>query len=201
MAYDSDFDDTSSDSHRYANPCPLDHSDSLPGDDVTDGALWAVKEGIADRERLCIYGASYGGYSSIMSAGKEPDLYKCAVGYVGVYDLELMYQQGDIQESLFGVEYLNRVLGDDQDDLRAQSPVSHASKIKADLFLVHGAKDVRVPIAHYNRLRSALDDAGKSYETLVKPNEAHGFYDVDNRVELYDRMLRFFDRNIGSKAN
>ena len=168
-------------------------------DDITDGVLEVVKAGIADRDRLCIYGASYGGYAAMMSVAKEPDLYQCGVGYVGVYDLRLMYARGDVRERPEGTDYLERVIGRDEDDLEAQSPVTHAHKIKASLFLVHGWKDRRVPNTHYTVFTKRLDELGKPYESLIKANEAHGFYNVDNRVELYDRMLAFFDKHIGDK--
>lgn len=169
-------------------------------DDVTDGALELVKSGIVDRDRMCIYGGSYGGYSALMGVVREPDLYQCAVGYVGVYDLNLMFQKGDIPAREEGRDFLKRVLGEDEEHNAQYSPSEQVSKIKADLFLVHGQKDVRAHYAHYTRLTDALDDIGKPYEHLVKKTEGHGFYDEDNRVELYDKMLAFFERNIGRSA-
>lgn len=168
-------------------------------DDVTDGVRELVKAGIADRDRICIYGASYGGYSAMISVAREPDLYRCGIGYVGVYDLTLMYERGDIRERPEGVDYLERVIGRDEADLRAQSPITHADKIRAALFLVHGGEDRRVPIAHYKRFTARLEELGKPYESLVKPKEAHGFYDEDNREELYERLLAFLDRHIGGQ--
>ncbi len=88
----------------------------------------------------------------------------------------------------------------DEADLRDQSPITHADKIRAALFLVHGGEDQRVPIEHYKRFTARLEELGKPYESLVKPKEAHGFYDEDNREELYERLLAFFDRHIGPKA-
>ncbi|MGM0526089.1 MAG: alpha/beta hydrolase family protein [Pseudomonadota bacterium] len=165
--------------------------------DVTDGTLWAVEQGYADKERICIYGGSYGGYASMMGVAKEPDLYQCGVGYVGVYSLPLMYEDGDISERDSGRKYLRRVIGDDEQELKANSPVNLVKNIKADLFLVHGAKDVRVPISHYEQLTAALDEIGKPYQSLVKDDEGHGFQKEENKFDLYPRLINFFDQHIG----
>jgi dipeptidyl aminopeptidase/acylaminoacyl peptidase len=95
-------------------------------DDLTDATQWAIREGIADRNRICIYGASYGGYASLMGVAKEPDLYKCAVGYVGVYDLNMLWGRGDISQSSFGKDFLADNLG--KQDLDASSPNKLASR-------------------------------------------------------------------------
>jgi len=167
-------------------------------DDITDSVLWAVENGIADKNRLCIYGASFGGYASLMSVVKEPDLYKCAIGYVGVYDLDLLFEKGDIPGSMFGRNYLKKVIGSNKSDIESFSPARHVNKIKADLFIVHGEKDIRAHYDHALLLKENLDSEGVKYEWLTKPKEGHGFYNEENRKELYTKMLAFFDKNIGS---
>lgn len=169
-------------------------------DDLTDATRWAIEQGIADPRRICIYGASYGGYAALQGAVREPDLYRCTIGYVGVYDLPMMYQRGDIRQSLYGRAYLERVLSRDRQDMLARSPVAGADRIKAAVMLIHGGRDVRVPIAHATAMRAALDKAGHPYEYLVKESEGHGFYDIDNNLELYTRLLEFLDRHIGPNA-
>lgn len=173
-------------------------------DDLTDAVQWAIDEGIADPERVCIYGGSYGGYAALMGVIKTPDLYQCAVGYVGVYDLP-WFRSGDGNDFSSGQrreqrrsfeQFMSSAVGESPEALRAVSPVHNVEKIKADLFLVHGGSDVRVVIGHFERLRNALDAIGKNYEWLVKEEEGHGFYDVGNQVELYTRMLDFFNRHI-----
>src|SRR5690606_4479743 len=109
--------------------------------DVTDATRWAIAEGIADAKRICIFGTSYGGYAALEGVVREPDLYQCAIGYVGVYDLRLMYTRGDIPQTDYGVGYLNMVLGGNQDDLAARSPINHLDKIKARLMIVVGGQD------------------------------------------------------------
>ena len=164
-------------------------------DDVTDATLWAIANGITTPNSVCIFGASYGGYASLMGAVKEPDLYACAIVYVGVYDLEMMLTEGDIPETKSGKNYLDQALGNDLQDLRQRSPINHLEKLTAPLMIVHGAKDRRVPIEQAEALRERMDDLGKEYEWLVKPNEGHGFYDKDNRIELYEAMLEFLNRH------
>lgn len=168
-------------------------------DDVTDATRWAIEQGHADPDRICIYGASYGGYAALMGAAREPDLYRCAVSYVGVTDLKLMYREGDIAERAYGRAFLDRVLGGDEAELAANSPVSHADKIKAAVMLVHGGEDFRVPISHAERMRDALKAAGKEPEWFVKPKEGHGFYRQEHVQELNQRLIAFFDQHIGSK--
>ena len=169
-------------------------------DDLTDATRWAVEQGYADPNRICIYGASYGGYATLAGVTKEPELYQCGLGYVGVYDLELIRNVGDIQRNRNGESYLDAAVGTDPADLKKRSPVNHVDKIKADLFLVHGKEDIRAHVEHYYQLKAALNKAGIPYDDMLLEKEAHGFYDEDNRADFYKRMLAFFDRNIGDSA-
>ncbi len=166
-------------------------------DDVTDAVKWAVADGVADPKRMCIYGASYGGYAALTAAFREPDLFRCAVGMAGVYDLTLMYKKGDIQTVTAGVNYLKRALGTDIDDLKRRSPVYNADKIRAAVLLLHGKDDERAPIEHANRMRAALEKAGNSPEWLSEWGEKHGFFDEAHRVEAYERILAFFAKHLG----
>lgn len=166
--------------------------------DVTDATLWAVAEGIADRARICIAGASYGGYATGMGLVREPDLYQCGVGGVGVYDLTLMYDKGDIQRRTSGVKYLERAIGTDEVELKANSAVYNVDKIKKPVFLWHGDLDERVPPAHYHRFAEALKKAGKPVELLMKDKEGHGFVNEDNRTELFERTAEFLSKHIGN---
>jgi len=176
-------------------------------DDVTDATRWAIEQGIADPERICIYGGSYGGYAALMGVIKEPELYRCAIGYVGVYDLP-WFREGDGNDSDRGgrqsrqsrERYMSAFVGEDAEALKAVSPVHNVDRIQADLFLVHGGSDVRVVVGHFERLKAALDAAGKEYRSMLKEEEGHGFYDVDNRVDMYQAMVAFLDRHIGGKG-
>lgn len=164
-------------------------------DDLIDATRWAIEQGHADGKRACVFGASFGGYAALMSAAREPAMFRCAISYVGLSDLELMYSRGDIRETRYGKNYLQDVIGDDEAQLAEYSPVSHAGEIEAAVMLVHGGEDVRVPIDHADRMRAALKKAGKPVEWLVKDNEAHGFYRQAHRVELYEGVLAFLDKH------
>ncbi len=168
-------------------------------DDLTDATQWAVKEGFADGGRICIYGGSYGGYASLMGAVKEPDLYRCAVGYVGVYDLNMMYKKGDIPQRDSGRRFLQRTLGPDDASLKQASPASLAGKITIPVFLAAGQRDQRAPPEQTEAMRDALKAAGRpAEEVILQAGEGHGFYSEDNNLNLYTKMLAFFDRYIGS---
>lgn len=165
--------------------------------DVTDATRWAIAQGIADAKRVCIFGGSYGGYAALDGAVKEPDLYKCAIGYVGVYDLRLMYTRGDIRQSEFGKNYLKAVLGEDQDDLWNRSPIAHLDRLKAKVMLIVGGADKRVPPVQGENLHAALEKRHIKHEWLYQRTEGHGFYNSAHLTEMYQKVLAFLDSQIG----
>lgn len=169
-------------------------------DDMTDGVRWAVSQGIADKDRICTYGASYGGYAALQTVVREPDMYKCTIGYVGVYSLPLMFSDGDIPETKSGRAFLERVMPETLAEQRAQSPAFNVDRINIPVMLVQGEKDMRVPMSQYISLRDALAKAGKPAEiTVVEEKEGHGFYDFQNQVDLYTKMEAFLDKYIGTQ--
>lgn len=165
-------------------------------DDVTDATRWAIQQGIADPGRICIYGASYGAYASLMGATKEPGLYKCAAGYVGVYDLPMMHTRGDIQRRGSGETYLNEWIGP-RSTLGAVSPVNMADRIKVPVFLAAGGEDERAPIQHTELMERRLKAAGVPVESLYYKTEGHGFYKPEHQKEYYTKLLAFFSRHLG----
>ena len=166
-------------------------------DDLTDATRWAIDQGLADPARICLYGASYGGYAALMGAAREPALYRCAAGYVGVYDLPLMFRSGDIQEDASGETYLRDWLGDPA-VLAKVSPVNLAGQIKVPVFLAAGGQDQRAPIAHSERMERALRAAGVPVETLYVKTEGHGFYTQEHQRAFYAKLLDFLDRSMGA---
>jgi dipeptidyl aminopeptidase/acylaminoacyl peptidase len=158
-----------------------------------------VQQGVADAARICIYGASYGGYAALMGVAKEPDLYKCAAGYVGVYDLPMMHTTGDIQERGSGETYLREWLGA-KEKLDAVSPTRMANRIKVPVFLAAGGEDERAPIQHSRMMEQALREAGVPVETLYYDTEGHGFYKPERRQEFYSRLLAFLSRSLGGSV-
>jgi dipeptidyl aminopeptidase/acylaminoacyl peptidase len=167
-------------------------------DDLVDTVKWATAAGIADRNRICIYGASYGGYAALTGAFRDPELFKCAVGVAGVYDLPLLFEKGDVQEMARDVAYLRAAVGTDMEELRKRSPVYNADKIKIPVMLIHGKDDERAPFEHARRLRAALQKAGNAPEWISETGEAHGLSNEANRAEDYEKMLAFFAKHIGS---
>ncbi|MEJ7747161.1 MAG: prolyl oligopeptidase family serine peptidase [Luteimonas sp.] len=166
-------------------------------DDIAAGVKWTIDNKLTDPARICTYGASYGGYAALMQPIRYPELYKCAVGYVGVYDLTVMKNAGDIDDTRSGRRYLDRVLGTDQAALIANSPARNVDKIKVPVFLAQGAIDRRVPMAQFNALKSAFAANGTKVETMVAPGEGHGFYKPETQADLYQRVEKFLKENDG----
>ena len=172
-------------------------------DDMTDAVNWVVGQGIADRNRICTYGASYGGYAALQSVVREPDRYKCTIGYVGLYSIPLWMHDSDVAEgrSDTGRNYQQRVFPATDADRQAQSPAYNVDRIRIPVMLVHGAKDQRVPLTQYEMLKERLEAAGRPPEvTIVEDKEGHGFYDFQNQVDLYTSMEKFLDKYIGDGA-
>lgn len=165
-------------------------------DDLTDVTRWAIDEGIADKDRVCIYGASYGAYAAAMGVAKEPDLYRCAVGYVGLYDLDLDYNYGGARSARMSVGYMKEWMGSG-DELKGRSPAKLVDQIKAPIFLAAGGQDRVCPPVQSERFRDALKKAGKTVEYMSAEQEAHGYYRENNKREFYTRLLAFLDRYIG----
>ncbi|WP_430544306.1 alpha/beta hydrolase family protein [Xanthomonas nasturtii] len=167
-------------------------------DDVTDATRWAIGEGIADASRICIYGASYGGYAALMGVAKEPALYRCAAGYVGVYDLDMMARDTG-RSARWAKNWTVDWLGA-RDTLAARSPLTLARQIKVPVFLAAGGKDERAPIEHTKAMERALKGAGVPVESLYFPNEGHGFYTEAHRREYYTRLLAFLSKQLGGST-
>ncbi|NVK22646.1 MAG: S9 family peptidase [Kangiellaceae bacterium] len=166
-------------------------------DDLTDATLWAINKGIANKERICIYGGSYGGYASLMGVIKEPDLYQCAIGYVGAYDIRA-FKYDIYHKTEYGRTFARDAWGyGNEEFMTERSPVYHVDRIKAPLLIIHGQADPICPMEHYEALTSALDKAQKEYESIVKAHEGHGFYSMDNRIEIYSKMESFLNKHIG----
>lgn len=172
------------------------HWSSTMQDDLADGVAWAIKQQIADPNRVCIYGASYGGYAALENGERYPNLYKCIVGYVGLYDLTKM-DDSDYSHYASGKRFIGVSVGRDDAVLKADSPISGADKLNAPVFIIYGGADRRVVPANAEEMMAAMDKAGKKYDKLYEPLEQHGYYRPDHRDELYTRMIAFFDQYIG----
>jgi dipeptidyl aminopeptidase/acylaminoacyl peptidase len=168
-------------------------------DDLTDATRWAIAEGIADPRRICIYGASYGAYAALMGVAKEPALYRCAAGYVGVYDL--VTRSRALDGGARSLEtWSQEWLGTDREALLAVSPNRQAARIRVPVFLAAGGEDEVTPVEHTRMMEAALRKTGVPVESLYYPTEGHGFYTQPHLREYYTRLLAFLDRHIGAGA-
>ena len=129
---------------------------------------------------------------------KAPELFRCAVGLAGIYDLQMMYSKGDINRSDYGINYLERAIGRDAADLAAHSPVSLADRIKVPVLLVHGEEDERAPFAQAKSLGAALTRSGNAPQWMAVPKEGHGFYKDANQIAFYRTLERFLAEQLGN---
>ena len=165
-------------------------------DDLTDATRWAIDQGLADPQRICIMGTSYGGYAALMGVVREPELYRCAIDIAGVSDMETFFKEGDIEDMLSGKAYLRSSIGTDAAQWQERSPARQAQAIRAAVLIAHGGEDQRVPIKHAKLMEKALKKAGKPVETLYIDSEGHGFFKPEHRVQLYQLVLEFLGRQI-----
>ena len=169
-------------------------------DDLVDGVKWAVAEGIADPKRMCIFGASYGGYATMMGLAQTPELFRCGINYVGVTDLPLLLRTlPRAWEPLR--EEIHIQIGNAKTDLamlEARSPTRLAHQIKAPVLMAYGARDPRVVLEHGKRMEKALKDNGVPVEFIVKTNEGHGYRKFENQVEFAEKVVAFLDKHIGA---
>lgn len=167
-------------------------------DDITDGVQWVIDQGIADPERIGIYGASFGGYATLAGITYTPDLYAAAVDYVGVSNIfTLLDTIPPYWETMRNMFY-ERVGHPEEDKelLTAVSPVFHADQIKTPLFVAQGANDPRVNKAESDQIVEALRARGVDVEYMLKDNEGHGFANEENRIEFYNAMVKFLDTHL-----
>jgi len=134
-----------------------------------------------------------------MGTVREPGLYQCAAGYVGIYDLPLMFERGDIQSDRSGMTYLRDWLGAPE-ALAERSPVNLAAQVKVPVFLAAGGEDKRAPIQHTKKMEAALRRAGTPVESLYYKSEGHGFYTQEHQREYYTRLLAFLSRSLGGQT-
>lgn len=166
-------------------------------DDLTDATKWAAAQGIADASRVCIYGASYGGYAALVGVAREPELYRCAVGYVGVYDLQKLIDRdvsGEASEN-WHAEWIGAPAR-----LGSVSPVNLASRIRVPVFLAAGELDDVAPVYHTRDMERALRKAKVPVESLYYRDEGHGFYRAEHREEFYRRLLAFLAPHLGGRT-
>ena len=175
-------------------------------DDVADAAQWAVAQGVADPERICIAGGSYGGYSALMGLVNDGALYKCGIAWAAVTDMELLFNgswwnPADTPEE-FRKYGMPELIGDPVKDaarIRAVSPVLRAAQIKRPLLLAHGGADRRVPIQHGRRMLDALKEHGADVTWVEYEEEGHGWAMPKTRIDFWTKVEAFLGRHIGAR--
>ena len=174
-------------------------------DDIADGARWAIEQGIADPKRICIAGASYGGYAALMGLVNDPDLYRCGIDMAGVTDIDLLRDgswggYSDISEYYrkYGMPLL---VGDpvkDAAQFKATSPLQQAARIRQPLLLAYGSADQRVPLPHGRKFYDAVRKTNAQVEWVEYAAEGHGWALPVNRYDYWRRVEAFLQRNIGT---
>jgi len=167
-------------------------------DDITDGVQWLIKEGIANPDKIGIYGASYGGYATLAGLTFTPDLYACGVDYVGVSSLFTFMESMPPYWELYR-EMMYEMVGHPEKDkelLASSSPLMHVDKIKVPLFIAQGANDPRVKKSESDQIVEALKQKGIDVPYMVKDDEGHGFYNEENRFDFYRKMSAFLEKHL-----
>jgi len=171
-------------------------------DDVTDGAMRLIKQGIADERKIAIYGGSYGGYAVLAGLAFTPDLYACGVDYVGVSNLFTFMKSIPPYWEPY-LEMIYEMVGNPEKDkelMESASPVFHADKIKAPLLIAQGANDPRVAKSESDQIVEALKRKNIDVPYIVKDNEGHGFHNEENKFEFYRAMEDFLKTHLGGRT-
>ncbi|AJY76492.1 alpha/beta fold hydrolase [Paenibacillus beijingensis] len=166
--------------------------------DLTDGVQWLIKEGVADPDKVAIYGASYGGYAALAGLAFTPDLYAAGVSYVGPSNLFTLLDSLPPYWESERTKFYER-MGDPVKDkalLEEVSPLFHADQIKAPLFVVQGANDPRVKQAESDQIVAALQKRGVEVPYMLKANEGHGFGNIENQLDFYRSLEKFLHRHL-----
>ena len=172
----------------------------LMQDDVTDGVHAMIEQGIADPHRICIVGASYGGYAALAGAAFTPDLYSCAASISGVSDLPALMREevplydGIISNSMS--DWKAHIGGPNDSNLAAKSPINSVKAIKIPILIVYGTGDSIVPNAQSEKMASALKSAGKTVTVAVLAGEDHWLSRTESRVQLLKELETFLGKNL-----
>jgi len=171
-------------------------------DDVSAGVRWLIEKKIADPNRICIYGGSYGGYAAMWGLIKTPELYRCGISLAGVSDIEYMFRDdSDVNDWATGRLWRQVTVGDlktHKQQFDEVSPLKKAGQIRVPVLIAHGNRDRRVPISHSEKLIAALKEANKSYQWIELENEGHGIASEKNRQRFYEALFEFLQKHIGA---
>jgi dipeptidyl aminopeptidase/acylaminoacyl peptidase len=170
-------------------------------DDLIDAVDWAVKQGYADRDRVAIFGGSYGGYAALVGVTFTPDVFAAAIDYVGISSLANFMRTLPNVARPFLANNWHRYVGDHNDpvqeaDMLARSPITRVDQIRTPLLVIQGANDSRVVQAESDNLVGALRARGVEVEYMVKSDEGHGFVNPENRIDMFHAVERFLAEHL-----
>jgi dipeptidyl aminopeptidase/acylaminoacyl peptidase len=174
-------------------------------DDLIDAVDWAVKQGYADRDKVAIYGGSYGGYAALVGVTFTPDVFAAAIDYVGISSLaNFMRTLPNVARPFLATNW-HMYVGDPKDpvqeaDMLARSPITKVDQIRTPLLVIQGANDSRVVQAESDNLVEALRARGVGVEYLVKADEGHGFLNPDNQIDMNHAVERFLSQHLGGRV-
>jgi dipeptidyl aminopeptidase/acylaminoacyl peptidase len=170
-------------------------------DDLIDAVGYVVEQGWADRDRIAIYGGSYGGYAALVGAAFTPYVFRCAVDIVGPSNLQTLLETIPPYWAPVKAQLYKRVGNPetDQEFLWSRSPLSRARDIRIPLLIAQGANDPRVKQAESEQIVAALAEAGIDYEYMLFPDEGHGFAKPENRLKFYAAAERFLAKYLGGR--
>jgi len=166
-------------------------------DDIEDGVAWLADQGVIDAARVCIMGASYGGYAALWGPIRSPQRYRCAISFAGVSDLRAIvrYDSRFFTATRYYRNWRRRIEGEQGADLAAISPLNHAARLRVPLLIAHGERDWNVPPSHSRNLLRALARAGIEVESVFYSDEAHGFSRPENSADFLRRVETFLARH------
>ena len=170
-------------------------------DDISDGVKKAIADGIADPKRVCIFGASYGGYAALAGATLTPELYACVVSMAGPSDLHEMLHYANSKFGFWSEGFWTTRIGDidrDAGQIAAASPVLHADRVTAPVLLLHSELDVTVPIEQSEIMQAALQKAAKKVEFVRIPGDDHYMTLESTRLRVLQEVEKFLAANIGT---
>ncbi|CAM3323469.1 S9 family peptidase [Mycobacterium intermedium] len=168
-------------------------------DDLLDAIDHLVQLGYVDRDRVAIYGGSYGGYAALIGATFTPDVFKCAISMVGPSNLNTLIESFPEYWKPMIAMWHKRV-GDDPDFLWSRSPLSKVDNIKIPMLVAQGENDPRVKRAESEQIVSAMKERGIDHEYVMYENEGHGFVKPENRLDFYHRADRFLAKHLGGRT-
>lgn len=162
-------------------------------DDLQDASKWLIEQNIIDPNKVCIAGASYGGYAALMAAVKHEDSFKCAASFAGVSDLERIVQDA---RHFTNKEVVRKQLGTDSDKLEAASPINFAKQINIPILLIHGTDDKVVPVKHSRQMADELEDYDKNVRYIEIEDANHHLSVQAHRMQTLEEMVDFFDKHL-----